>query len=577
MIPSVQERKKNAHVFMNSYPNLCRLHNIIPNTNISVDGKKSILDFVGDRLKIEDWKPLLEAISHDKSLHVIRIRSRNPQRTVLQVAENESEARLKSTPKSSPLFTTYILSKLVEALSKCLKSSPSLTGLILEKIPLNTRLLSTLMQGLEVCISLQHLSFPYSQLHDDGCLSLCHVLRNRLTLVWLDLTGCKLTDKGVSALCKLLKFQKLNRYGESWKQSLRDRPVNPNIMPGLRRITLNHNSIGDSGVTILIEAILDDLWLKALDLQYCDITISGAEMLLQLVKDNKSLSVVDIRGNNQVQPSLVAAIVQQLAENNSGITSEFQWLALDSVMSGSSSTSGSLKTRSTQRFPSNATLFSKMPFKSISTIMPRTSQSLGSLSKGRLRSLPAKQVPVTNNISKPPWNYNMNRNHSSPSLKKERLVRIRPSSQHSVDVFSELETVKKQLIEVSKLIEEERGKRVQAEKELEIYKHIVDVKHLEKVPENTKPSSSSTVCQKSNTDLQNEGTSLPNQPETSRSVPTLIKSDSLESVIKAINTNQENPCSFDLYLSKCNPLPTPSGCNSSSSRAQLLFETLITT
>lgn len=42
----------------------------------------------------------------------------------------------------------------------------------------------------------------------------------------------------------------------------------------------------------------------------------GAEALLSLVTENHFLSVVDVRGNLQVPNSLVAAIVQQLAENS---------------------------------------------------------------------------------------------------------------------------------------------------------------------------------------------------------------------------------------------------------------------
>lgn len=76
MIPSVQERKKNVHVFMNFYPYLCRLQNTIPNPNIKVDNSNKSLDFVGDRLKFDDWKPVLEAISNDRTLHFISVRSR---------------------------------------------------------------------------------------------------------------------------------------------------------------------------------------------------------------------------------------------------------------------------------------------------------------------------------------------------------------------------------------------------------------------------------------------------------------------------------------------------------------------
>lgn len=77
MIPSVQERKKNLHSFMSSYPNLCRLQNTIPNPCIKINNSNNCLDFIADRLKLDDWKPVLEAISNDRSLHFISIRSRH--------------------------------------------------------------------------------------------------------------------------------------------------------------------------------------------------------------------------------------------------------------------------------------------------------------------------------------------------------------------------------------------------------------------------------------------------------------------------------------------------------------------
>jgi centrosomal protein CEP78 len=76
MIQTVQERKKNIHSFMEYYPNLCRLQNIIPNPYIKVNSSNNFLDFVGDRLKVDEWKPLLEAISNDRSLHFISVRSK---------------------------------------------------------------------------------------------------------------------------------------------------------------------------------------------------------------------------------------------------------------------------------------------------------------------------------------------------------------------------------------------------------------------------------------------------------------------------------------------------------------------
>ncbi|KAG8283288.1 Centrosomal protein of 78 kDa [Homalodisca vitripennis] len=138
MIPSVQERKKNVHNFMNSYPYLCRLQNLVPNPSIKIDCSNFVLDFFGDRLKLDDWKPVLEAISNDRSLHFISIRSKHTKVKVIQDIGTDSQGRqgVPGTSKSPPLFTSSVLVKIVEALSKCLTSSTALTGLLLEKVPL---------------------------------------------------------------------------------------------------------------------------------------------------------------------------------------------------------------------------------------------------------------------------------------------------------------------------------------------------------------------------------------------------------------------------------------------------------
>uniref|UniRef100_A0A1B6GKY4 Centrosomal protein of 78 kDa n=1 Tax=Cuerna arida TaxID=1464854 RepID=A0A1B6GKY4_9HEMI len=454
MIPSVQERKKNVHNFMNSYPYLCRLQNLVPNPSIKIDSSIFVLDFFGDRLKVEDWKPVLEAISNDRSLHFISIRSKHTKVKVIQDVDTDGQGkqRVPGTPKSLPLFTSSVLVKIVEALSKCLTSSPALTGLLLEKVPLKGSL-THLNQGLEVCQNLQQLALPYTHIGDDDCATLCHVLRHRLNLVWLNLTGCALTEKGVSVLCNLLKFQKLNRYGESWKQSLRYRLVNPNVMPGLRRLTLNNNPIGDAGVKIFVETIIDDLWLKALDLQHCDITAEGGEALLNLVKENEYLSVVDVRGNAQVPTSLVGAIVQQLSENNGDTTPEFQWLKEDE-WKGSQGSRSVLSMRSSRR-PLSSTLSSK----GLAALPNKTNFCLPTRS-----SSATKRSQTTNNSPRLPWNYNS----SNTSLRRGKSDQLIPTNKNLCpDVLTEVRSIKDQLQDLSKKLDEERERRIKLEKKLD--------------------------------------------------------------------------------------------------------------
>ena len=72
-------------------------------------------------------------------------------------------------------------------------------------------------------------------------------------------------------------------------------------MPGIRRITVNSNPLlGDQGATVLAEALKDDLWLKALDLQQCALTDIGAKSLLDVLKYNTTIVVLDVRQNPMI-------------------------------------------------------------------------------------------------------------------------------------------------------------------------------------------------------------------------------------------------------------------------------------
>jgi centrosomal protein CEP78 len=60
-----------------------------------------------------------------------------------------------------------------------------------------------------------------------------------------------------------LQYQKIQRCSETWKQTLRYHEPNLDYVPGLRRITLNHNTeIRDEGAVYLMNTARDDLFLK---------------------------------------------------------------------------------------------------------------------------------------------------------------------------------------------------------------------------------------------------------------------------------------------------------------------------
>jgi len=60
-----------------------------------------------------------------------------------------------------------------------------------------------------------------------------------------------------------MQSQKIQRYSERWRQTLRDQEPDLDCLPGVRRVTLNHNiNIGDVGAVHLVDVLRDDVFLK---------------------------------------------------------------------------------------------------------------------------------------------------------------------------------------------------------------------------------------------------------------------------------------------------------------------------
>uniref|UniRef100_A0A2C9K5K8 Centrosomal protein of 78 kDa n=1 Tax=Biomphalaria glabrata TaxID=6526 RepID=A0A2C9K5K8_BIOGL len=90
----------------------------------------------------------------------------------------------------------------------------------------------------------------------------------------------------------------MQRHNEAWRDSLRYRRPDLDRMSGIRRITANNNPmLGDDGAKVLAEALKDDLWLKALDLQSCGIGATGAKSFLDVLRYNTTIVVLDLRMN----------------------------------------------------------------------------------------------------------------------------------------------------------------------------------------------------------------------------------------------------------------------------------------
>ena len=134
-------------------------------------------------------------------------------------------------------------------------------------------------------------------------------------------------------------MQALKRHNEAWKDSLRYGRPDLDSMFGIRRITINSNNlIGDEGVKALSDAFKSDLWLKALDLQDCGITTKGAQYLLDGLKFNAMMHVLDVRLNVNIDRDTLQKIMEQVMINSSGNNTDYEWMDLAQTVSAITTT-----------------------------------------------------------------------------------------------------------------------------------------------------------------------------------------------------------------------------------------------
>ncbi|GFG28668.1 hypothetical protein Cfor_06585 [Coptotermes formosanus] len=240
-----------------------------------------------------------------------------------------TESRVRALRRVPLLQTRYILFLLMKAVRTCMCHTEALTSVELEGLPLAPHYLSELVKGMQSCRSLQHISLRRSAIGDEGCQLICRATKLLTSVQSVDLSSCGVSAEGVLAVVEMLKYQKIQRYSEIWRHTLRDQEPNPDCLPGVRRVTLNHNiNIGDRGAVHLMDVLRDDVFLKALDVQNCGVGNTGGKAALEMLHSNMSLEIVDLRGNQNINSELMIQIMQQLHVNNKGVPPKYHWLQL---------------------------------------------------------------------------------------------------------------------------------------------------------------------------------------------------------------------------------------------------------
>ncbi|XP_043966151.1 centrosomal protein of 78 kDa isoform X1 [Gambusia affinis] len=323
---SAQIRRQGPHDFLAYYEFSCAKQDSVPLCAVKINLDKGMLDFNGDKLKLVDWPPIFSSISINKHLHHIAISSTF--QAGLAFADSDlSYGKYGSRRKIPPIRFKDMTFKLCKAVRECLTISPCLKTLHLHGLPLRERDLITLTKGLAQSSSVENLSLANCPISDEGLEIICQSVKYSTSIRSVDFTGCNLTWIGAEHMANIIKHQAMQRHSAAWAESLRYRLPQFDVMSGLRRITLNGNSlIGDRGAAALAHELTEDLWVKAVDLQKCGLSNEGARRLLEALKTNSSLCVLDIRNNPLVDKVLIKTVIEKVLMIAKGQSSEYCWI-----------------------------------------------------------------------------------------------------------------------------------------------------------------------------------------------------------------------------------------------------------
>ncbi|XP_055847752.1 protein Cep78 homolog [Episyrphus balteatus] len=313
----MNEKKLNrCGSFHIRYLELCRAKNYPPNPAIkSKNNATSVLDFFGDKLKVEDWLFVIESLRFDKILQNLAIRLRKNVGNVIEHIDTEKKAKVFKQKPS--VYTKYIFGGIVDAVTYCIQFNKNLTILCLEALPINEKYAVSIAKALSSNSQLRQISFQRSPVGDKGCEAICSSIKCLPAIETLNLTECNLSVLAAGHIGDMIKFQKICRYSEGWQKSLRYQEVDPNTISGLRVILLARNPhITDEGVKVIADVLKEDVWIKIIDMEHCGITDLGANLISDCLAINTSIIDFNIKNNIEVSKFIHRNIRQQLGKDD---------------------------------------------------------------------------------------------------------------------------------------------------------------------------------------------------------------------------------------------------------------------
>ena len=184
------------------------------------------------------------------------------------------------------------LSSLMSTFSECIQSTRRMTIFSLFGLKISSKIWSQLVSNLAgtqvstVCIN-------YCELADADLGVLFQTFGVMSKLRVLDLSHNKITDGYL--VSRIISKQAERRDVSKWEGGLRGSIAE--IPTGLLELYLNDNLLADLGWEKILSSLISDNWLRLIDCKQNNITSHSLKQTLKVMKENKSLLVVDLRFN----------------------------------------------------------------------------------------------------------------------------------------------------------------------------------------------------------------------------------------------------------------------------------------
>ncbi|XP_011409573.2 PREDICTED: centrosomal protein of 78 kDa-like isoform X1 [Amphimedon queenslandica] len=335
-INKMEAFRKAQTDFCTYYDSLCALQNSYPLARIRDSAAEGLLNCQVHKMRRNDWCPVLTALRANRIMHTVIFTDKWEENAQHYFNDDEGSVRARLPMRLIAKRTdNETVTDIIRSVRPILSNSDSLTTLLLEGLQMDIKIIKLLAKGLYRNQSLKHLSLKGSGIGDKGLTVICQVLKNFHCLEWIDFTWCHLTAGGMNAIADMIRFQSIHRQSSVWKDSLRGGHfTSPSTrISGLKRITLNLNpNIRDSGATLLVQALEDDVWIKALDMQTCGLTSNTAHLFQSLLRTNKGLLIIDIRENALMDDDEVDVLMEMLSKRQGSQGFEknrYEWLDVE--------------------------------------------------------------------------------------------------------------------------------------------------------------------------------------------------------------------------------------------------------